>query len=199
MYKKFVQDNGLAQSEKSIFFNLRLKVSKILKKLLNFRNSNFGISHTGFTLVELILVVLILGILAAFTITSLRPAKQLANQRDAQRKADLISILNAIKQYSIDNNGSLPSAIQLDSNCATPATSAQICRTGNAILLCLGNNTIPMYDLTTNSKYLVSMPIDPISTSTYGTGYNVVKDANNRVTVCAPLTESTTTPISFIR
>lgn len=176
-----------------------LKVIKVLKKLLNFRNSSFSVSQTGFTLVELILVVLILGILAAFTITSLRPAKQLANQRDAQRKADLISILNAIKQYSIDNNGSLPSAIQLDSNCSAPVTSAQICRTGNAILVCLGANTIPLYDLTTDEKYLVSVPIDPISTSTYGTGYNVVKDINSRVTVCAPLTESTTTPISFTR
>ncbi len=153
----------------------------------------------GFTLVELILVVLILGILAAVTMTSLRPSQQLANQRDAQRKADLLSILNAIKQYSIDNNGSLPSTIQLDSNCLAPAIFAEICKTGNAILTCLGANTIPMTDLTDNSKYLVSLPIDPIATSTYGTGYNVVKDTNNRVTVCAPLTEATSTPISFIR
>jgi prepilin-type N-terminal cleavage/methylation domain-containing protein len=89
----------------------------------------------GFTLIELILVVLILGILAAVTMTSLRPSQQLANQRDAQRKADLLSILNAIKQYSIDNNGSLPSTIQLDSNCLAPATFAEICKTGNAILM----------------------------------------------------------------
>jgi prepilin-type N-terminal cleavage/methylation domain-containing protein len=157
------------------------------------------VQRKAFTLVELILVIVILGILAAFTMTSLRPAQQLANQRDAQRKADLVSILNAIKQYSIDNNGSLPAAIQLDSNCAAPATMAQICKTGVPNLTCLGTSAIPMTDLTTNSKYLVTMPIDPIATSTNGTGYNVVKDANSRVTVCAPLTESTTTPISFIR
>ena len=157
------------------------------------------IQANGFTLIELILVVLILGILAAVTMTSLRPSQQLANQRDAQRQADLISILNAIKQYSIDNNGSLPGSIQQDANCAAPVTMAEICKTGTVPLTCVGNSKIPLLELTTNSKYLVSLPIDPISTSTHGTGYNVVKDANSRVTVCAPLTEATTTPISFTR
>jgi prepilin-type N-terminal cleavage/methylation domain-containing protein len=153
----------------------------------------------AFTLIELILVVLILGLLAAFTLTSLRPAQHLAKQRDAQRSADVLSILNAIKQYSIDNNGSLPGSIQQDANCAAPVTMAETCKTGIVTLTCVGNSKIPLLELTTNSKYLVSLPIDPISTSTHGTGYNVVKDANSRVTVCAPLTESTTTPISFIR
>ncbi len=153
----------------------------------------------GFTLVELILVVFILSIIAALTINSLRPDRQLASQRDAQRKVDLAIILNAIKQYSVDNNGSLPAAIQLDSNCSNPATMAEICKTGVVTLACLGTEAIPLTDLTTDAKYLVSMPIDPIATSTNGTGYNVVKDANGRVTVCAPLTEATSTIISFTR
>lgn len=157
------------------------------------------VQEKGFTLVELVLVILILAILAAVTMTLLRPNQQLANQRDAQRKADLVSILNAIKQYSIDNNGSLPTGIQLNTNCSTAVTFAQICKTGIAQLTCTASNNVSLSVLTDNSKYLVTMPIDPKNISTYGTGYNVVKDANNRVTVCAPLTEATTTVISFIR
>lgn len=157
------------------------------------------VQRKAFTLVELVLVIVILAILAAFTMTILRPSQQLANQRDAQRKADLLSILNAIKQYSIDNNGALPGAIQLDANCATPATLAEACKTGTPTLTCVSSGKIPLLELTNNSKYLVSIPIDPKSSSQYGTGYNVVKDANSRVTVCAPLTEATTTVISFTR
>jgi prepilin-type N-terminal cleavage/methylation domain-containing protein len=157
------------------------------------------VQEKGFTLVELVLVVLILAILATVTMTLLRPSQQLANQRDAQRKADLVSILNAIHQYRIDNNGSLPTAIQLDTNCSAPSALAQICKTGTAQLTCVASSAVSLSVLTDNSKYLVTMPIDPKNASTYGTGYNVVKDANNRVTVCAPLTEATTTVISFIR
>ena len=87
----------------------------------------------------------------------------------------------------------MPGSIQTDANCLAPSTLAQICKTGTVQLTCLSASTIPLLDITNNSKYLVSIPIDPKSTSTYGTGYNVVKDANNRVTVCAPLAENNTT------
>lgn len=154
--------------------------------------------NLGFTFIEVLLVVLILGILASLIMMNLRPGQRLAISNNQQRQADIVSILNAIKQYSFDNNGNLPSAIQTDSNCLAPSTMAQICKTGTAQLTCLGDSKVPLLVLTDNSKYLVSMPLDPISTSTYGTGYNVVKDSNNRVTVCAPLAENGAT-ISIIR
>lgn len=159
------------------------------------------VQSKGFTLVELIIVIVVLAILAALTMNLLRPAQQLENQRNAQRRADLISILNAIKQYSFDNNGSLPSTIMLASDCVNPGMGilAPICKTGVANLTCVVNSSINLQVLTDNSKYLVSIPIDPKNTSQYSTGYNVIKDSNNRVTVCAPLTEATTTIISFTR
>ena len=43
--------------------------------------------------------------------------------------------------------------------------------------------------LAVGAAYLVSIPVDPSSTSTNGAGYRIAKTVNNRVTVCAPLAE----------
>ncbi len=57
----------------------------------------------GFTLVELLLVVAILGILVSGFIVVMNPAKQLANSRDAKRKSDLRQIQSALELYRADN------------------------------------------------------------------------------------------------
>lgn len=125
-------------------------------------------------------------ILAGIVILALNPTKQLGDTRNAQRRSDVTTILNAIYQYSIDNNGSLPTGIT--------ASSTEICRTGGT---CAG--LIDLSVLTTNEKYLVSIPIDPSSTSTNGTGYYVKKTTYNRVNVSAPNTESGVAEISVTR
>jgi hypothetical protein len=43
--------------------------------------------------------------------------------------------------------------------------------------------------LTTNGKYLVAMPKDPKCSSANDTGYEIVKDANGRITVDATCAE----------
>lgn len=151
---------------------------------------------SGFTLIEILLVVLFLAVIASFVMVAIRPEKRMKDSRDMQRKADIAAILNAIKQYSIDNNGILPTVINQDSNCLAPTAWAQVCRTDVAALTCVASGMINLSALTDNTKYLVAIPIDPKATSPYGAGYNVVKDANNRVTVCAPLAE-TSTPVIF--
>jgi type IV pilus assembly protein PilA len=130
----------------------------------------------GFTLLEVLLVVAIIAILASIVIIAINPNKQLGDSRNAKRRADVNTVLNAVYQYSIDATGTLPTTIT--------TSSTEICRTGGT---CTG--LIDLSVLTASEKYLTAIPIDPSSTSTNGTGYYIIKTVNNRVTVNAPLAE----------
>ncbi len=56
----------------------------------------------GFTLVELLVVIGILGMLGAALLTTLNPVVQLQKSRDTRRKADLKQIQNALELYTQD-------------------------------------------------------------------------------------------------
>lgn len=145
------------------------------------------LSKKGFTLLEVLLVVAILAILAGIIIVAINPNKQLGDTRNTQRKADVNTILNAVYQYTIDNNGTIPSGIA-STTCAT-ASSSEICRTGASS--CTGY--VDLSVLTASEKYLTAIPVDPSLSAGTGTGYRVAKSSNNRITVCAPSAEQSAT------
>ncbi len=127
----------------------------------------------GFTLLEILLVVAAIAILAGIVILAINPTKQLGDTRNAQRRVDVSTILNAVYQYSIDNNGSLPLSIT--------EAQTEICKTGGSC-----TSFIDLSVLTADEKYLVSMPYDPTGVSTNGAGYEIKKSTTGRVTVLAP-------------
>lgn len=133
----------------------------------------------GFTLIELLLVIGIIAILAAIVIVAINPTKQLGDARNAQRRADVNTILNAVYQYSIDNNGDIPDSID--------STTNEIC-TGSGTTICAGD-LVDLGMLIEDTKYLVAIPEDPKATTENGSGYEISKDPNNRITVLAPLAE----------
>lgn len=152
--------------------------SKIYLLDMNIRNNK------GFTLLEVLLVVAAIAILAGIVILAINPSKQLGETRDAQRWADVNTVLNAVYQYSIDHGGNLPGDISTSTTEICTSTATSTCSTAG--LTYLG-------DLFTGEVYLVSMPVDPSgNTSTDGAGYEVYRSAiNNRITVHAPDAEQT--------
>lgn len=63
---------------------------------------------SGFTLVELIIVIGLIGVLAGVLLTVINPLGQFEKARDAQRKSDLAQIQRALEMYYQDN-GKYPS------------------------------------------------------------------------------------------
>jgi len=136
-------------------------------------------NQRGFTLLEVLLVVAIIAILAGIVIIAINPGKQLGDSRNAQRQADVTTVLNAVYQYSLDNNGNLPTTIS--------ATATEICKTSTAPATCTSSSLIDLTVVTTGGKYVASMPVDPQNAaSSNGTGYKISKDATSgRITVSA--------------
>ncbi len=140
----------------------------------------------AFTLIEVLLVIAILAILAAVAIIAINPSKQLASARDAQRRSDVYSILNALHQYAVDHDGAFPDALDTE--------PLEICRTGNPSC----NDMYELVEITDNEVYLVSFPLDPLCDIAVvegqyclegGTGYVVSETEGGRITVSSPGTE----------
>lgn len=136
-------------------------------------------NQKGFTLIEILLVVAAIAILAGIVIVAINPAKQLGDTRNADRRAAVNTILNAITQYSVDNNGVLPAGIT--------ASSTEICSSAVATSSCAG--FVDLSVLTINGKYVGAIPDEPQKANANGAGYMVSKNVNGRITVSAQYPE----------
>lgn len=64
----------------------------------------------GFTLVELLVVIAVIGVLAAVVLVSINPAKKLGQARDAQRKSGIQQLSTALSTYYTQKS-SYPAAL----------------------------------------------------------------------------------------
>jgi prepilin-type N-terminal cleavage/methylation domain-containing protein len=135
--------------------------------------------RSGFTLIEVLLVIAILTILAGIVIAAINPAKQVGESQNAQRRSDIKAILDAVHEYSIDHSGFLPSeSIPIGADCLTDGHD--ICTPG---ISCDGVN---IDELITDQTYLTTLPSDPSSGTGDITGYRIFQTVHGRVGVCAP-------------
>ncbi len=137
-------------------------------------------NQKGFTLIEILLVVAAIAILAGIVIVAINPAKQLGDTRNADRNAAVLTIINAVTQYAIDNNGVLPVGIS--------TTTTEICSSAVATTSCTGLADLSV--LTINGKYVTAIPNEPQKTNVNGAGYTIVRNSNGRITVAAQFAES---------
>jgi prepilin-type N-terminal cleavage/methylation domain-containing protein len=151
--------------------------------------------HSGFTLLEILLVVGIISLLAGIVIVAINPGRQLAQVRNTQRQANLTEINKAIQQYYIDK-GFYPASTTLTT------TLTEICATGASSSPAAGFTCTSLINLSELvPTYMVSMPADPAGASSTlsliptayansnGTGYKVAKNSANKIALSAPLAE----------
>lgn len=132
-------------------------------------------SRSAFTLIELLLVIGIISVLLVLTLQAINPTRQLGATRNAQRRSDIQTILNAVHQYGVDHRGNLPASIPT-------GTPLFICQTGAESCI----NGVNLNAL--SGAYVVAMPHDPQATGT-GTLYTIMRDSGGRITVTAPQAE----------
>jgi prepilin-type N-terminal cleavage/methylation domain-containing protein len=132
-------------------------------------------SKKGFTLIELLVVIAILSVLLVIVLVAINPARQTRQARDTERRADVLTILNAVNQYFVDK-GEFP-----DGPYETCPTTDSI-GTGGVDIANGGTGqtegTVP--------TYIADLPKDPSGGSDADTGYEICQSAADRITVSAP-------------
>jgi general secretion pathway protein G len=95
--------------------------------------------HKGFTLIEVIIVIALVGVLSTAMIMIINPLQQFKKARDVERKSDLRQIQAALELYRSDN-AAYPAALP---NCDAAFTG------------------------TSGATYLQKLPCDPVSNIKY--------------------------------
>jgi prepilin-type N-terminal cleavage/methylation domain-containing protein len=156
---------------------------------------------TGFTLVELLIVIAILAVLAAAVVIVLNPAELLAQARDSQRVNDLDTVKNALSIYisqtsSIDLGGCSVAALTYGRcTAAHPGNKAPFGAIGaaNTCEVVAANNVTGTgwvdvnFSIIPGGSPIPYLPVDPSNTTNYFYGYacsespNYVFELNGRL------------------
>jgi len=141
-------------------------------------------AQKAFTLVELIIVIAIVAILAGAIFVAIDPARRLHEARNARRSGDIATVLDSIKKYQADNEGTHYSTV---TNMNFDAYYQIGTGTTGCNRSCGAETTnsacVNLTDM--GSNYLATVPKDPKAGTAVITGYALEKDSNGAITVQA--------------
>ena len=142
------------------------------------KNKKTEQKESGFTLIEILVVIGLIALLAAVVIIAINPARQFAQGRNTQRVSNVNAILNAIGQRMADNKGVFDGTFTAGGVTYTCSVDITYSGTGSATAGDLGC-LVP--------TYVSSVLNDPQSAA--AGGYKLTTDAASRVIVSAPSAE----------
>lgn len=140
---------------------------------------------SGFTLIEVLIVIGLIAILAAVTIIALNPGQNFADARNSERRSELSQIISALSQWYISDAGDdydtllLGAAGTVVPSCNNVLPTAV---TNDFAIQATGAGTL--HD-TLVTDYLAALPSDPQA----GTDYTACHTGGNRITLFAPNAE----------
>ena len=155
--------------------------------------------QSSFTLIELLIVIAVIGILAAAVVLVLNPGQLLAQARDGTRVQDIATINSALGDYLADGNTSLGTADIVYVSLPDPTLTGNQTSTCSSLGLpalpsgwnyqCVssvnleknnGTGWIPVnFASITSGSPLPTVPVDPVNTTTTGNYYEYVTNGSN--------------------
>lgn len=135
----------------------------------------------GFTLIEILIVLALIGVLTTTLVVAINPAHQFATARDTQRETDLYSIISAVYQYSSEHSGELPDTDGDPDTNNFPTTSTCI----GTDLGCFNLAAAGGEDEEIVPVYMPSMPMDPSEGTPENSLYLIHVDENDRLVASA--------------
>lgn len=135
--------------------------------------------NKGFTLLEILLVMTLIGILIGILLVAINPNRQLAQARNLTRKKHITDIYNALELQKVKNRGVMLSTINTNYQ--------EICDTGVRSITdalpstsyCDGKIDLRVLVPT----YIVSIPKDNNASGVGNTGYQVGKTESNQISI----------------
>ena len=145
----------------------------------------------GFTLIEIVITMALMAILVGVYFIVANPVGQLKSSRNAERKLQLQTIMNAVRQNIADSPND---QFQCTVSGTLPTSSKRMTSTAGA-----GNYNIGPCIIGPANPYLYVLPFDPSASSShytsvadYDTGYTISISTSGVVTLTAPYTETST-------
>lgn len=139
----------------------------------------------GFTLVEVLLVIVIIAALSAIVIIAINPGKQIEDALNMQRKADLNALESAVNQYMIENRGQTPPGV--DENLRMLGTGVGDCNFDCGAMGQTHSECLDLKDFLVPT-FIADMPIDPMGTSEISK-YAIFEESKGRISVVSCLLE----------